>query len=1348
MSLDDDEAVREQTCFVRSTYHSRPLCSAELQPRQFEFHPLLNIMAVGTCEGDVVVLDWEKNKILQRRVFDDTEKDLRERKSILALSWLRKNPRLLLAGSSSGKAKLYKLVEGGLDVALEYGSQPLTEEMTSIHCNCEDTLLVTSGYTKNVNIFSVETGQLVREYKGIHGDHINICRFANNLPNILLTCSFDNTIKLWDNRCHHQSPIHVSRSEGGNVMVCFSPDDMYYLSSAVDNEVKQYQTVDGRLHLNYDIKPIHSSINYTRSYYANGGDLVVSGSSNDDVVHICCSSTGKIINSIRMYEGRRHPNLYIQSLRGNPIESNRFGVLVCYRYSNTPYEVVDVNLNKDAEGQRVELPYSIAVASELIADLSQQFESPSFHDLELLCFDGKRVHAHKSILTPRWPWLRNHMHLLTTSDGKIYEMKMQDLSKQVLRTIVKFLYTGNLDVEIDRVSGSEIFIRQLFSKCGPNKYNLPRLRDLVELFLRERMKLGNAIDLLEFSCSAGAKRLYEACVDFISRCLQFYECNIGFDSLKRRIGKKNFERILKRKMHSRHRPRSPGVPYFKGRTAHTTTQIGRWVYLLGGYYSKGTQDLRCVPVFDTHLLEWTLLPTYGDTENVPEKLCFHSAAQLGHRLLAFGGGLKDDFKNDLYSLDLKTMTWRLLKPSGKIPCERKRHSAVNITGEMWIFGGRGRGPEHKRLLNDMHKYDFLQNRWTEVVTFGDKPSPRCGHTMTYLNHLNKIVIIGGFTNSGLVEDGMVHALDLQALNWTEIKTPSPRPPPRCCHTSTVIRWCGELCIAIFGGSTSSAFSNGNNIYLSDMCILETTSGSTPVSSTTGWRWRYVMIPRTNDDIPPRFTHSAFLTFGQGLDVKSGKCEIDPGTRLLIHKNMEAKLGNLTIWAGGNNEDFLDDMWTLSPRQGCWVRTRYSVSGSLPEPQFKTLPARLPNDLKAAIMNQMVKRKIVRSRSRSPKLHKPSPGSSPLSDVGMEVTTARPMPTVSFDFSLGSSHSVTFIIEGHHVCVCKDVLAARSKQFRTMFNSKMRESRDRIVELPDVRLNVFLYIVNYLYTGDIPTDLTPTTHRLRNIANQSREVEGSTLPFEWSFILPTAVPDRSRERLRVERVPTRKRKNGSHSSRKVKSTKSQPIGMEAESKAWDMKPYQGGVAKDTDSVEGAEPSPDITEHRSDRKLSSSSLGSNGRQKMSPKGRAPMDVQDLKQVLIETMSRPDIKSTRQDTLDRKTGSGQPKIPAEADSINPLEVLVVADRFALDGLCDLMQAAISKNITNFNVCYLLKFAEFYNMKRLLNSAIMHVITNCRSVTSLSSYKAVDVSIRQMIEEKYKGLKVNVNSEDPKWI
>mmetsp|Transcript_2332 Transcript_2332/g.3314 ORF Transcript_2332/g.3314 Transcript_2332/m.3314 type:complete len:1319 (+) Transcript_2332:231-4187(+) len=1304
-------------------------------------------MAVGTCEGDVVVLDWEKNKILHRKVFDATESP-RERKSILALSWLRKNPQLLLAGSSSGKAKLYRLSDSkNLDVALEYGSQPLTEEMTSIHCNCEDRLLVTSGYTRNVNIFDIETGRAVREYRNIHGDHINICRFANTMPDVLLTCSFDNTVKLWDTRCHRQVPIHVSKSSGGNVMVCFSPDDMYYLASAVDNEVKQYQTVDGRLHLDFDIKPIHSSINYTRSYYANSGDLVVSGSSNDDVVHICCSSTGKVVDSIRMYEGRRFPNLYVQSLRGNPIEANRFGVLVCYRYSDTPYEVVDIDLNRNSAGASLELPYSISSATQLASHFLEQFHSPEFQDLELVCADGKKTcQAHKSVLLPRWKWLRENSKQIVNVDSKTCRINIVDLRYEVLRTIIAFLYSGKLIIQTTDEKFREIAERTYYA-CKPKRYDLSRLADLIECCFRDRLTLGNAFATLKFATLAVANRLRLICIDFISRSLLFYECSMGFEKLKRTIGENNLSLILRRKEICKQIPKPRDSPCFKGRTAHTTTQIGRYVYLLGGYYSKGTQELRCIPVFDTVALEWTLLPTYGDALNIPEKLCFHSTAAVGKTLIAFGGGLKDDFKDSQYFLDIPTMTWQQYKVAGRMPSERKRHAVATVGREMWVHGGRGRCDDGKRLLGDLYKFDLDSKRWTEISTTGNAPSPRCGHTMTYLPGLNLLVVIGGFTNYGIIEEGMVYALDIRTLIWTEVSTAGFQPPPRCCHTATLIKWEGEIRIAVFGGSTSSAYSTDSGIYLADVCILSppahspsarTSEENSSTRTRSSWRWDWLAC---HGRIPPRFTHSSFLTFHSicgsgnkssetGTEVKGYSSKIDAS------RKWEEREGRLTVWAGGNSEDFLDDMWDIDLHERKWRRTRYGVCGARPEPLLKVRPLAIPKHMKRAVMQ-----KVLRCKPLSSALKSKSQNSSYLDEKSQDFRKR-----IFVDLSLSASHSVTFNVEGHHIMVSKAVLAARSKQFHTMFTSSMHESRARLIDLPDVSIQAFLFILIYIYSGDIPIGLTATTHKIWADKDITLSLSSSSSgsPFRWQltmklpeldpFVKAKGLGKDGADTFKIERLPSRKRKGGYQTNGKVSRKSLDPdskLHLRHQFELGNLEPVR--IHSQRDCNENVKHRFDCSKFGTEAKFRDLGPRNSFYKGMSAEIQTPpvaiskptpMDVQDLKQVLIETVS-PNV--TRSLSRTKK-----PAIETSRKTIDPLEVLVLADRFALDDLRDLLETAISKHIRTHNVCYVLNFADYYNMRKLMASAMMHAISHYDTMSRSQAYASVNKKLKRDIIQR----------------
>jgi WD40 repeat protein len=111
------------------------------------------------------------------------------------------------------------------------------EQLTSVHINSTDDYFLASGYAKHVGLYDLHTGTQLQIFPDLHQEHINVVKFAHHSPYLFATSSFDKDIKMWDIRQKVTTPIYTAHSTRGNVMVCFSHDDHYLLSSAVDNEV-------------------------------------------------------------------------------------------------------------------------------------------------------------------------------------------------------------------------------------------------------------------------------------------------------------------------------------------------------------------------------------------------------------------------------------------------------------------------------------------------------------------------------------------------------------------------------------------------------------------------------------------------------------------------------------------------------------------------------------------------------------------------------------------------------------------------------------------------------------------------------------------------------------------------------------------------------------------------------------------------------------------------------------------------------------------------------------------------------------------------------------------------------
>ncbi|XP_068656346.1 protein DWD HYPERSENSITIVE TO UV-B 1 isoform X2 [Aristolochia californica] len=316
------------------------------RPRQFEYHPCdPSLMVFGTLDGELVVVNHENGNIVG---YIQSGGALQ---SILGLCWLKKSPTKLIAGSDNGSLRLYDISQIPTTVTDRYCTADSSvctydefEHLTSVHVNSTDDLFLASGYSRHVALYDIGSGRRVQVLKDLHSEHINVVKFAHHSPSIFATSSFDQQIKMWDLRQGTSQPCYTAFSSRGNIMVCFSPDDYYLLSSAVDNEVKQLLAADGSISMRFDIAPTGSAQNYTRSYYMNGRDYIISGSCEENIVRICCAQTGRRLRDVSLEGTRSRHSMFVQSLRGDPFRDFHMSILAAYLHPSSESDIIKVNL--------------------------------------------------------------------------------------------------------------------------------------------------------------------------------------------------------------------------------------------------------------------------------------------------------------------------------------------------------------------------------------------------------------------------------------------------------------------------------------------------------------------------------------------------------------------------------------------------------------------------------------------------------------------------------------------------------------------------------------------------------------------------------------------------------------------------------------------------------------------------------------------------------------------------------------------------------------------------------------------------------------------------------------------
>ncbi|PAV79058.1 hypothetical protein WR25_15741 [Diploscapter pachys] len=126
------------------------------------------------------------------------------------------------------------------------------------------------------------------------------------------------------------------------------------------------------------------------------------------------------------------------------------------------------------------------------------------------------------------------------------------------------------------------------------------------------------------------------------------------------------------------------LPYM--RYGHTVVEYRGKAYLWGGRndeYGASSQ----LHEFDPNTRLWRLVPVQN---RFPPARDGHSAVVWGHKMYIFGGFEEEAqrFSQETYVYDFPTARWSLFNTTGPLPLWRDFHTAVQIDGTMYVFGGR------------------------------------------------------------------------------------------------------------------------------------------------------------------------------------------------------------------------------------------------------------------------------------------------------------------------------------------------------------------------------------------------------------------------------------------------------------------------------------------------------------------------------------------------------------------------------------------------------------------------------------------------------------------------------------
>ena len=196
-------------------------------------------------------------------------------------------------------------------------------------------------------------------------------------------------------------------------------------------------------------------------------------------------------------------------------------------------------------------------------------------------------------------------------------------------------------------------------------------------------------------------------------------------------------------------------------------------------------------------LQWSQLATLpSPSVGVPEGRNYHGAAYdpLNQRMVTFGGSSHDFIFGDTWSLALSgSPQWRALSPTARLGPLTVLDS---FRDRMMVFGGLG---PTGAVMEDLWAYELSPPAlWSQILPAGTTPPGRILGSVIYDRANDRFVLFGGF---GAVEYNDVWVLKIgPPASWTQLLPAGVPPDPRYGHTAVYDE--AQKRMLVFGGRTN------------------------------------------------------------------------------------------------------------------------------------------------------------------------------------------------------------------------------------------------------------------------------------------------------------------------------------------------------------------------------------------------------------------------------------------------------------------------------------------------------------------------------------------------------------------